>query len=80
MANPKPCASAVSLADLALCFEKCMNVPGPAPPAFNMECMRVVEERATNITLPSEESPHPTLKGIMMEEDIAWAKDHLKTH
>jgi hypothetical protein len=63
MANPKSRAPAVSLADLASCFEKRMNAPDPAPPAFNMERMRVVEESAANIPLPSEESSHPTLKG-----------------
>jgi hypothetical protein len=41
-----------------------------------MERMRVVEERAANIPLPSGESSHPTLKGIVTpEEHIAWAKN-----
>ncbi|KAJ7077091.1 hypothetical protein C8R44DRAFT_755287 [Mycena epipterygia] len=72
----RPCL----LADLAMCFEKRMNVPQPPPANFNIERMHVVVERAANIPLPSEESPHPTLHGKITEEDIVWAKDHLRTH
>ncbi|KAJ7168700.1 hypothetical protein C8R46DRAFT_897370, partial [Mycena filopes] len=80
MVSPKPRPPAVALSELASCFEKRMNAPEPAPPAFNMERMRVIGERAANLPFPSGESPHPTLKGTVTEVDIAWAKEHLKSH
>ncbi|KAF7372203.1 putative RNA-directed DNA polymerase from transposon X-element [Mycena venus] len=80
MADLKPREPAVSLADLATCFEKRMNAPQPLPPSFDKERLRVVEECAENIPLPSKSSPYPSLNRKVTEEDIEWAKDHLRLH
>ncbi|KAJ6450211.1 hypothetical protein C8R47DRAFT_953750, partial [Mycena vitilis] len=82
MADPKPRPPAVSLSDLANCFEKRMNAPAEPPPEFNLDRKRVVEERAENIPNPSKE-PLPqnaSLGRRVTEEDMEWAKDHLKGH
>jgi hypothetical protein len=82
MADPKPRPPAVSLNDVAECFEKRMNALDPAPKEFNAEYKRVVEERARSIPNPSNipRSGDRTFSEAVTLEDIAWAKDHLKTH
>ncbi|KAJ7806191.1 hypothetical protein B0H14DRAFT_2382033, partial [Mycena olivaceomarginata] len=82
MADPNPRAPAVSLSDLAACFEKRMNAPDPPPPEFNLDRKPVVEERARNIPNPSGSPPSGSekLDRKVTEEDIEWAKDHLKSH
>ncbi|KAJ7841425.1 hypothetical protein B0H13DRAFT_2365780 [Mycena leptocephala] len=82
MADPKPRAPAVSLSDLAACFEKRMNAADPPPPEFNLDRKRVVEERVRNIPNPSGDPPsgNETLNRRVTEEDIEWAKDHLRSH
>ncbi|KAJ7686919.1 hypothetical protein B0H17DRAFT_939911, partial [Mycena rosella] len=82
MADPKPRAPAVSLADLAACFEKRMNTAQSPPPEFNMEYKRAVEERAQNIPFPSGDpnSEDQTFNERLSEEDIEWAKEHLESH
>jgi hypothetical protein len=72
MADPKPRKPAVSLANLATCFEKCMNVFQPTPPTFNQGHLRIVKEHAENIPLPSNPSDFPVLNRKVMEEDIEW--------
>jgi hypothetical protein len=82
MADPKPQAPAVSLADLAECFEKQMRTQDPAPKEFNAEYKRAVEEYVGSIPNPSgvpESSDHTFSKPVTVD-DIVWAKDHLRTH
>ncbi|KAK7017584.1 hypothetical protein R3P38DRAFT_3559416 [Favolaschia claudopus] len=80
MANPKPRSPAVTISDLASCFERRMNAPDPAPQSFNMKRMDIASECAANIPLPSRESSDPSLKGNVTEGDVEWAKEHLKSH
>lgn len=70
-------APAVSLTDLAACFEKRMNTADPPPTEFNLDRKRVVEERVRNIPLPSGTPPSGD---ETFNRGIQWAKDHLKSH
>jgi hypothetical protein len=59
-----------------------MNAPDPPPPEFNLDYKRAVEECAETIPNPSGDpnSQDKTLHGRVVEEDIAWAKEHLESH
>jgi hypothetical protein len=80
--DPKPRAPAVSLADLAECFEKRMNAQDPAPKEFNAEYKHAVEEYTGSIPTPSgvPESGDRTFSEPVTVDDIEWAKDHLRSH
>jgi hypothetical protein len=82
MADPKPRPPAVSLSDLATCFEKHMNAAAEPPPEFNLDRKCVVEEHAENIPNLSKEPllENESLGHRVTEEDMEWAKDHLKGH
>ncbi|KAJ7459112.1 hypothetical protein B0H11DRAFT_1690090, partial [Mycena galericulata] len=82
MADPKRRAPAVSLSDLASCFEKRMNAPEPPPPEFNLDFKHVVEERAESIPYPSVDlnSEDQTFNNPVSEGDMEWAKNHLESH
>jgi hypothetical protein len=81
MASPKKRKPAVSVKDLAECFEKRMNAPDPPPAAFNAKRQRAAEEYAQGIPNPSWRGEEDdTFNQRVTEEHIAWAKEHLKSH
>ncbi|KAJ7251966.1 hypothetical protein C8J57DRAFT_979489, partial [Mycena rebaudengoi] len=81
MANAKKRKPAVSVQDLAECFEKRMNAPDPPPAAFNTKWQRAAEEYARSIPNPSWRGEEDdTFNQRVTEEQIAWAKEHLQSH
>lgn len=81
LVSPRKKPPTVQLPDLASCFEKRMNAPEPPPKAFNMRFKQAAEDRARAIPTPSvNQSSDRTFDRMVTEDDIAWAKDHLKSH
>jgi hypothetical protein len=81
MASDRKKRPAVTVVDLAECFEKRMNAPDPPPASFNMRQKQAAEEYARSIPWPSGlDAEDDTFNQKVTEEQIAWAKDHLRSH